>query len=185
MDPNTQGNHFLIRDLCIILTLITQNLQDIYELYTYWMIALLLGISIFCVRAGCEIPLVSYISKHSSQNFLTSYLCRLTCITWPLRVIYGHWTYWMIALLSKIFLVWFTVVRYTHVDPAGELQLQTHIDCSLIQTCVCILQAHTDISLGAYYTPNTGFTATNASFHKKKVGWLHYTFQCLSINLAG
>ena len=50
--------------LCL-LTLITRQLQIVYECSIYWMTALLLKMSIFCGRTGCKIQLVSYGSKHA------------------------------------------------------------------------------------------------------------------------
>ena len=117
MDPNTYHNLFPIRHLCV-LTLVTWKLQVIYEHCTYRITALLLQISIVCVWAGCEIPLVSYGSKHSLEFFLISHLCVLTCITWQLQVIYGRSAYQMTALLLDTFLVWFTVAR--------EIQLESY-----------------------------------------------------------
>ena len=54
MDPNTHRNHFLIQVLC--------------GCSTYRITALLSEISIFCVRAGGEIRMVSYTSIHESQS---------------------------------------------------------------------------------------------------------------------
>ena len=48
--------------------LITQKLQFVYGCSTYEMTALLSEMSIFYARAGCEIRLVSYGSKHASQS---------------------------------------------------------------------------------------------------------------------
>ena len=55
-------------DIFCVLTLITQKLQVAYGSFTYQMTALLLKMSIFCVRAEYEIWLVSYQSKHASQS---------------------------------------------------------------------------------------------------------------------
>ena len=66
MDPNARHNLSPIWHLCI-LTLITRKLLVIYGRCKYWTTALLLKISIFCVKAGFEIWLPSYGSKHSSQ----------------------------------------------------------------------------------------------------------------------
>ena len=51
-----------------ILTLAIPTLQVIYGHSTYQKAALLLEISIFCVRAGCEIWMASHPSKHTSQS---------------------------------------------------------------------------------------------------------------------
>ena len=135
-----QGNLFPTRHLCV-LTLVTQKLQDIYKRCTYWMTALLSEISIFCVRAGWEIWLMSYGSKNSLQYFPISHLCVLTCITWKLQVISRCSACRMSALLSNTFLVWFSVVR----DNWRATALDTHrpfsgtnlcVDCKPIYTLV-------------------------------------------------
>ena len=54
-------------EILCVLTLITQQLQVAYGCSTYWMTTLLLEMSIFCVRAGCKIQLMSYGSKHALQ----------------------------------------------------------------------------------------------------------------------
>ena len=67
---------FQIRHLCR-LTLVTRKLQDVYERCTYRMTALLSERSILDVRAGCEIRLLGYGSKHSLKLFPISDLCVL------------------------------------------------------------------------------------------------------------
>ena len=54
-------------DILCIVTLITLKLQVLYGHCTYWMTPVLLDMSIFCVRAGQEIQLASYGSKHALQ----------------------------------------------------------------------------------------------------------------------
>ena len=54
--------------LCI-LTLGAWKLQVVYGHSTYRITALLSKMPIFCVRAGCEIRMVSYGSKHAQQSF--------------------------------------------------------------------------------------------------------------------
>ena len=70
-------------------------------------------------------------------------------------------------------------------NSTGELALDTHQSFS-IQNCVytaTTAQLHMTTKLThlmtAYYKPNDYFTANDASFYKNKVGWLHYTLQCL------
>ena len=65
---------------------------------------LLSEMSIVCVRAGCEIQLVSYGSKHALQS-LSNKQFVYTCITWKLQVMYGCSAYQITALLSETFLV--------------------------------------------------------------------------------
>ena len=55
-------------DILCVLTLITRKVQLVYGCSTYQTTALLLVMSIFCVKAGCKIWLVSYGSKHASQS---------------------------------------------------------------------------------------------------------------------
>ena len=49
------------------LTLVTQKLQVVCRC-TYRMTALLSEMSIFCVRAGCEVQMTSYTSNNASQS---------------------------------------------------------------------------------------------------------------------
>ena len=74
-----------IQHLCI-LTLLTQKLHVVYRHCTYNMTALQLEMSVFCVRAGCEIRLVSYASKCSSQflsdkSFVRTYMHNLKSVS--------------------------------------------------------------------------------------------------------
>ena len=67
MDPNMHHNLFSMRHFGCTYTH-NLKLQVVYRRSTYWMTALLWEMSMFCVRAGCEIRLVSYSSKHASQS---------------------------------------------------------------------------------------------------------------------
>ena len=58
-----------IGELLSVLTLVTWKLQIVYERCTYRMTALLSEVSIFCVRAGCKIGLVSYGSNTRRSSF--------------------------------------------------------------------------------------------------------------------
>ena len=105
--------------LCVF-TLITWKLQVVFGLSTYRTTALLSVMSIFRFKAGCEIRLVSYGSKHASYSFFPiSSLRVLTSITWKLQVIYGRSAHRTTALLSETFLVWLRV--------AWEIQLETNV----------------------------------------------------------
>ena len=55
-------------DIVCVLILITKKLQVICRRSTYRTTALLPEMSIFCVRAGCEIRMVRYASKHALQS---------------------------------------------------------------------------------------------------------------------
>ena len=79
MDPNTSRNLFPMWHFVGILRRVTRKLQVIYKCCTYWMTALLSVISIFSIRAGCQIPLASYGSKHSLQFlFDEQFVCACT-----------------------------------------------------------------------------------------------------------
>ena len=92
-------------DILCELIPITRKLQVVYGRSIYGMTTLLSVMSIFCVRAGCKIQMVSYGFKHTSQSFFDKLFVHiLTRITWKLGVINGHQTYQMTAILSKIFL---------------------------------------------------------------------------------
>ena len=145
MDPNMHHTIFTIWHLCVLI-LVTQKLQVVYGYCTYWMTKM----SIFCVRAGCEIQLASYGSKHVSQSLSSKPSVQLCILT--------H--------------------KSCKRDPTGELQPQTCISHSLIQI-VCVYCKPIDTFLfglqlcmttklaylvTAYYTLNNGFTANDASF---------------------
>ena len=51
-----------------VLTLVTRKVQVVYGRSIYRMTALLSEMSIFCVRAGFEIQMANYASKHASQS---------------------------------------------------------------------------------------------------------------------
>ena len=64
--------------LCM-LTRISRKLQLICRHSTYQMTAILLEMSIFCVRAGCKIQIVSYASKHASQSLSNKPFLLIQC----------------------------------------------------------------------------------------------------------
>ena len=154
------------------------KLQDIYERCIHWMTALLSEISIFCVRAGCEIRLMTYGSKHSLQFLLISHLCVLTCITWKLHVVYGHSAYQMTALPSDTFLVWFRVARSN-----WRAMAQTCISllwykvvcvyCKPVYTSLFGAQLHDNRNSRTctfwLHITHQSFTANDASFYKNKI----------------
>ena len=101
---------FQYNSLCV-LTLVTPKLQVACGHSTYPTTVLLPEMSIFCVRAGCEIWLTSYASKHTSESlsdksFVHIQLC-LRHITWKLHVIRGRSAYWTTPILLDTFFVWF------------------------------------------------------------------------------
>ena len=60
MDPNTHRTTFW----CDILWVLSTGCKWTFDI---WMTALLSEMSIFCVKAGCETPLMSYAFQHTSQ----------------------------------------------------------------------------------------------------------------------
>ena len=94
--------------LCV-LTLVTRKLQVIYGHSVYQTIALLLEMSIFCVRAVCAIPVVSYGSKHALQSlsnkpFVRTYMYNLNTS--------GHRT---IAIVSDKALWYIGISKYRDI----------------------------------------------------------------------
>ena len=100
--------------LCL-LTLVTRKLQVVYGRSIYRMTALLSQIPIFCVRAGFEIQMACYASKHVSQYkpFFYEYSV-LRRITWNFRsYVNAHHIEWLLyyrrhslCVLDKIMGVW-------------------------------------------------------------------------------
>ena len=183
MDSNTHHNHFLIWHFVHILTLVTWKLQVVCEHSTYWMAALLSEMSIFCDRAACEILLVNYGSEHASQSLSADNSFSHTYMH-NLKTKGRIWTFCITNDCSIIGDIP-CLVQSCMRDLTGELQPQTHIDCSLIQHCVYILTASHFIhwylvcnyvsqqnshSLWLYCTPNDNFTANDALFYKNKFG---------------
>ena len=81
-------------------------------------------------------------NTHHSPFPIRHFVRTYTHVTWKLQVLYGYFAYRTNGLLSETFRVWlWSCMR----DPTGELWPQTCIGRSLIQHCVCILQAHTCI----------------------------------------
>ena len=148
-----------------VLTLGTRKLQVVHGHCTYRMTALLTKMSIFCVRAGCEIRLLSYVSKHSSQFQLIRHLFMLTCNTWKLQVIHGRSAYRITVLLSETFLhvVWFRVAREIQLESYGPRYAP--VVFSYI-ACVHCKLVHTSL-FGMQLRPTT----------KPMYLWLHTTHQ--------
>ena len=94
MDPNTHCNTFRYDILCI-LTLITWKLQVVCRRSTYWTTVLLSNMSIFCVRVGREISMVSYASKHALQYLSDKpFVCIHAVVLRPNLKTSGHtWTF--------------------------------------------------------------------------------------------
>ena len=111
-------------DILCVLTLVTRKLQAVCGRFTYRMTALLLEMSIFCGRAGCEIWMASYASKHASQSpfdkpFLRIYSV-LRHITWKPQVICARSAYRTTAVISQTLFVWFTVALEIRLGSYGS-----------------------------------------------------------------
>ena len=87
----------------------------------------------------------------------------------------------MTALLIETFLVWFRVASEICLESYGPKHASVFSDTTLC--FVYCKPVYTSLSgaqlckttilmylMTAYYTPNDGFTADNASFYKNKVG---------------
>ena len=147
------------------------------------MTALLSGMSIFSVRARCKIRIAIYTFRIYSV---------LRHITWKLQVVCGHSAYWMTAILSDTFYVWFRVAlgirleSYIYSPRHASVVLWYDIVCvycksiytSLFDTTLRLTIKLTYL-MTAYYTPSNGFTANDASFYNNQVGLLHFMLHCL------
>ena len=164
-----------------ICTYLTRNLKTTGCVWMFTYQVTVSKMSVFCIRSACEIWLANYGSKHASQ-FLSDnpFVCpykhtlKTTSYIWMI-IILNH-----CSTIGDIPCVVYSCKRYS----TGELLPQTSIGCSLIQHCVCILQARIYIAIGcalrmttkptylmtACYTLNDSFTANNASFYMNKVG---------------
>ena len=144
---------------------VCRKLQVVYEHSTYQMTALLSVFSVLELDVRHDWWVMAP-NTHCSF-FPMSHLCVLTCKTWKLQLIYGWSAYQMTALLSKTFLVWFTVAR----DSSGELLPQTRIICSLIQNCVYIASRY----IHRYLVRNYAWQQNSRTL------WQHTTHQMITL----
>ena len=79
MGSNTHCNHFPIRHLCVLIIFVTRKLQGACRRSTYRMTTLLSEMSIFWVRARCQILMASYASQHASQSLSDKPFVRIQC----------------------------------------------------------------------------------------------------------
>ena len=142
-----------------------------------------------------DVRTASYASKHASHSlfdktFVTVQLYVLRHINWKLQVICGRSACWTTAILSETLFVSFRVAWEIRLESCSPRHASvvlwyniTRISCSLIQHCVYCNPLRTSLFatqlrlttkltylMTAYYTPNDGFTAKDASFYKNKVG---------------
>ena len=136
-------------------------------------------LSIFWVRAACEICLASYGSKHTLYSLSVCHLNTLTRICVTKQVIYGHCKYRMTPLLSEASLCglelcswsdWrvtapkcIAIVLWGNIVCIYILQAYIYIHCYLVRNYSWQQNSH---SLWQYYTLNNDFTANDASFYK-------------------
>ena len=98
-------------DILYVFKVVTAKLQVVSRRSTYRMTALLSKMYILCVRAECEIRMVSYASKHALQSLSDKPYSVFRHKTQKLKVICGRSAYWTTAMLSETFFVWFRVAR--------------------------------------------------------------------------
>ena len=116
-------------DILCVLTHVTRKLLVVYGHLTCWMTALLLEMSIICVRAHCEIWLASYGSQHASQSlFDIAFMC-----------VYTHNS----SAYPRI--VWFR--ESCMKDLTGELWVPDMQPYSDTKLCAHILEACTYIAI--------------------------------------
>ena len=189
MDPNTHRNHFLINILCV-LTLVTRKLQVICRRSTYRMTALLSGMSIVCVKAGCKMQNI-YHSLFPISHFRVYSVLRH--ITWKLQVICGRSANRTTAILSETFFVWFRVAIEIWLESCGSRHASVVLWCDIVcvyckpmytllfGTQLRLTTKLTDL-MTAYYTPNDGLLPTMHRLHWTKLA--SYTTHCsvFSIN---
>ena len=91
-------------DVLCILALVTRKLQVIVCGHsTQRMTALLLEMSIFCVRAGCEIRMASYASKHTLQSLSDEPFLHIQCTqTHRLKTSCHMWTF---SILNDCYII--------------------------------------------------------------------------------
>ena len=145
------------------------------------MTAVLLEMCIMCVKAGCEIWLTSYVSKHTSQYLSDKPFGRT--YTRNFKTTGYIWTFCISNNCSTIEDV------YCVVRAAWEIPLESYgpkqklpsfsskklcAYTAYLYTCITMyVQVCMTMKLmylmTAYYTPNDGFTANNI-LYKSKVG---------------
>ena len=76
-------------DILCVLTLVTRKLQVVGGRFTSRTIALLSEMYIFCVRAGCEIRMAIYASKHASEFLSYKQLVRIYTHTARKALVYS------------------------------------------------------------------------------------------------
>ena len=182
MDPNTHCSHWWY-DILGVLTLVTRELLVICRRFTPRTTALLSKMYFVSVKVGFEIQITSYLSNHASQSlsdrpfYVYSVLRR---ITWKLQVVRKCLAYGTTAILLETFFVCFGVALGIWLE--SYCPRHTLVVFCYHNMCVHILQARLYIPIW-YATkpdnkthapyerilekPNDGFTANDASFHKK------------------
>ena len=155
MGPNTQCNPFSIRHSVLTYT---RNLKTTDCMQTFYISnnCSTIGDIYVCVRARCEIRMVSYTSKHAMQSLSDKPFLRIQCTKThnsKLQILCGCSSYRTTAILSETFFVWFRV--------ALEIQLESY---GLRHSSVIIWYV---VCVTAYYSPNDCFIANDASFYEQ------------------
>ena len=165
-------------DILCILTLLTWKVQVVYGCCTYQMTPLVFEISIFCIKAGCKIQLVSYASKHALQCLLINHLCIHTLLSWKLEVIHGYSAYQMTGLPSETVLllfrveweIWLESYSPRHVSVVFWYNI-VYVYCKLVHTL--LFSAH------ATKHDNKTHLPYDCKLHTK---WLRTTYQAFTVN---
>ena len=129
-------------DILGVLTLITWELQVVCRRFTHQTTVLLSEMYIFCVKAGFEIQIVSYTSKHGLQSlsdrpfYVYSVLRR---ITWKLQVVHECSAYRTTAILSETFFVCFRLALGIRLKSYGPRHASVVFWYHIV--CIYILQS--------------------------------------------
>ena len=183
MNPNMHHNHFLI--WCLVCTY-THNSKTRGCMWIFCILnvtALLLHMSISCVRARYEIQMGTYGSKHIAVPFRYAvHLCIhvhvLRHIIWKLQVIYGRSVYQVIVILSEAFFVWFRFAWEIWLESYGSTQASVILWCNIVwvyckpahkslhgvQLHVCLCMKQNSHTLWLHYTHQT--TALPLMMHR-------------------
>ena len=97
------------------------------ESSTCQMTPLLSKMSIFCVRAGCEIQMATYTSKHASHSLSNKPFLRVQCTQTHNLKTSGHM--WTFSISNNCYIIRdiLCVVQICTRDPTGELWPETSI----------------------------------------------------------
>ena len=126
-----------------VLTRITQKLQVVHGHSTHWPTDLLSEMSIFWVRAACEIPLVCYGSKHPMQPLFNASFVHTLKHNFKTTGHNGRCAYKMTALLWMTFPMWIRLAWGIWLESYSPW----HTSQSFSVTLSCVYTASPYISL--------------------------------------